>query len=81
MLSSFQQKLDKIDPRNDGQVLAYDAVFPKGTLLGYADADHWSVAPPFNRSAHSAAQFLSGNNAYPREILIEAVARFIEESL
>jgi hypothetical protein len=31
-------------PRNDGLLLIYDQIIPGGTLLGYANADHWSVA-------------------------------------
>lgn len=30
--------------RNDGQVVATDAVIPGSTLLGYANADHWGIA-------------------------------------
>lgn len=30
--------------RNDGQLLAEDALVPGSTLLGYLDADHWAVA-------------------------------------
>jgi hypothetical protein len=81
LLAPFYNELSSIDPRNDGQVLAYDAILPRSTLLAYADADHWAIALPFNRSDHPSAKLLAGNNAYPREILIESVARFIEEAL
>ena len=30
--------------RNDGQLLARDALIPGSTLLGYLNADHWAVA-------------------------------------
>jgi hypothetical protein len=30
--------------RNDGQLLAHDALIPGSTMLGYLDADHWAVA-------------------------------------
>ena len=30
--------------RNDGQLLAHDALIPNSTLLGYLNADHWAVA-------------------------------------
>jgi hypothetical protein len=34
----------KHDRRNDGQLLAEDALVPGSTLLGYLHADHWAVA-------------------------------------
>jgi len=34
----------KQDRRNDGQLLARDALIPGSTLLGYVHADHWAVA-------------------------------------
>jgi hypothetical protein len=36
--------LNTINPRNDGQIIARDAVIPRATLLGYANAGHWSFA-------------------------------------
>jgi hypothetical protein len=46
--------LSEWDERNDGQVLAVDAVLPGSTLLAEARADHWDVALP--RDRHPSAR-------------------------
>ena len=80
-LAMFHGALSKIDARNDGQVLAYDAIIPGAALLGYANADHWAVALPFNRSPKVASRVFAHNNSFPREILAESIAKYVEESL
>ena len=83
LLPSYRD-LALVDPRNDGQVVPEDAVIPRGVLLGYARADHWAIALPFSRTrgplgwlAHAVAD----RNAYPRELLLEAIVRAVEERL
>jgi hypothetical protein len=58
--------------RNDGQMLARDAVIPASRLLGFARADHWAVALPLRRAMPWAAGLLDRND-YPRTVLLEAV--------
>ena len=36
--------LEPIEPLNDGQLLYFDQIIPGATLLGYVNADHWTVA-------------------------------------
>lgn len=79
LLLDGYHKLRKIDPRNDSQVLFQDAVIPGGVLLGYANGDHWAVALPFSRDAKGLAKTLVTRNAYPREVLLEAITRYVEE--
>jgi len=86
ILKPFHRKLSLIDPRNDSQVVYYDAIIPRSNLLGYANADHWAVILPFNRHIDDLS-FLnkviakkSDKNAYPREILFEAIIRFIDST-
>lgn len=74
-------RLSLVDPRNDGQVVFHDALVPAGALLGYLNADHWAVAMPFNREHPALASALITRNAFPREVLLEAIVRFVEESL
>lgn len=87
ILQPFNYKLSEIDPRNDGQVIFYDAIIPGSTLLGYVKADHWAVSMPFLRenSQYPALPSLLKpfveHNAFPREILLEAVVRFVEEKI
>jgi len=81
ILRPSYDKLARIDARNDSQVIFYDQVVPGSVLLGYLNADHWAVAVPVNREHPHAASLLVTENAYPREALLEAVMRFVEEDL
>jgi len=66
-----------IDPRNDSQLHFYDQLIPGCTLLGYVKADHWALALPFSQDKIASA--LIDRNEFPREILLKAVIRFVEE--
>jgi hypothetical protein len=81
ILKSSYNQLSRIDARNDSQVIFYDQVVPGGTLLGYLNADHWAVVVPFARTHSMIASLFATRNAYPREALLEAVLRFVEEDL
>ena len=50
-------------------------------LLGYLNADHWAVAIPINRRHPHISAYFVDKNAFPREVLAEALVRFIEEDL
>jgi hypothetical protein len=45
------------------------------------NADHWAVALPFNREHPALTRLFISQNSFPREVLLEAIARMIEESL
>lgn len=81
ILKSSYRKLAKIDARNDSQMIFYDQIVPGSTLIGYLNADHWAVAVPISRTHPMAASMLVTQNAYPREALLEAILRFVEEDL
>jgi hypothetical protein len=75
-------KLAEVEPRNDSHMLIHDQVLPGAELLGYVKSDHWAVALPFNRSTGSFWKWLlRNNNAFPREVLFEAILRFVEDDL
>jgi hypothetical protein len=81
ILMPSYKKLSQVDPRNDSQLIFYDQLIPGSVLLGYLNADHLAVAVPINRNhPFIASQFLD-KNAFPREVLAEALVRFIEEDL
>ena len=74
-------KLSRVDARNDSQMIFYDQVIPGSTLLGYLNADHWALAVPISRThAFLGATFVNHND-FPREALLEALLRFIEEDI
>lgn len=81
VLQSSYKKLASIDGRNDSQVFFYDEVIPGSTLVGYVNADHWAVVLPISRSHDTVGKLFVTQNAYPREALLEALLRFVEEDL
>jgi hypothetical protein len=81
ILKPSYDALSRVDPRNDSQVLFYDQVVPGSALLGYLNADHWAIAVPIARSYPMIGAMFVTRNAYPREALLEAILRFVEEDL
>ncbi|MBL8661159.1 MAG: hypothetical protein JNM75_15590 [Rhodospirillales bacterium] len=75
------ERLSRIDPRNDGQLLFYDQIIPGSTLLGFVAADHWAVAMPLNRIYPNLSVAFANHGAFPREVVLEAIVRYIEEDL
>ncbi len=74
-------RLGRYDVRNDGQVIYFDQVIPAGSLLGFVNADHWAVVLPIERAHPVVGALFASENEYPREALLEAVLRFVEEDL
>jgi hypothetical protein len=81
LLRNSYDELARIDPRNDGQVLFYDQILREGALLGFADADHWAIALPLARDHPTLGSTLAGRNEFPREVVLEAIVRLVEEQL
>jgi len=81
VLELSYDKLSQVDARNDAQVIFYDQVIPGSSLLAYLNADHFAVAVPIERSHPTIGSMFVDHNRYPREALLEAVLRFIEEDL
>ena len=81
VLRPLHALLSKVDPRNDSQVIYYDAIIPGSTLLGFANADHWAIALPFESQAPVLAASLVDQNRFPRPQLLEAAVRIAEERL
>lgn len=81
VLRSSYKKLSKVDARNDSQMLFYDQIIPASTLIGFVDADHWALAVPIARTHSTLGSIFVDQNSFPREALLEAVMRFVEEEL
>jgi hypothetical protein len=79
MLKQTYAKLAAIDPRNDGQLLWYDAVVAGGYLLGYVNVDHLAVAIPLAQQL-PAVSFLFKDNV-PRPALVGAAIEVAAETL
>jgi hypothetical protein len=80
-LKGSYRALAKVDARNDTQVLFYDQMIPESTLMAYVNADHWAVAVPVARNHPFVADMFVNRNDYPREALLEAILRYLEERL
>ena len=80
-LRSSTKKLGRVDARNDSQLIFYNELIPGSTLMGFINADHWAIAVPIARTHPHVGGMLVNENAFPREALLEAVMRFVEEEL
>ena len=81
ILKPFYKKLSQVDSRNDSQMIFYDQLIPGSVLLGYVNADHWAIAVPLNRSHPYISSSFVDKNAFPREVLLEAIVRYVDEDL
>ena len=81
VLKNMKKKLDRVDPRNDSQVIFYDQVIPGSTLLAYLNADHWAIAVPVAEAHPFIGRHFVDRNTYPRQAIAESVLRFIEEDM
>jgi hypothetical protein len=81
ILEYTYHKLSQVDSRNDSQMIFYDQVIPGSVLLGYINADHWAAAVPVNRNHHVLGAMFADKNAFPREVLFEAILRYVQEDL
>ena len=68
-------------PLTNGIVFHYRERGPGGTLLGYANGDHWAVALPFTEEAPKFAAVGVGRNVFPRDAMLEAVLLYLREAL
>jgi len=80
-LQPSYSQLEKVDSRNDGQLIFYDQLIPDSTLLAFVNADHWAMSVPVARQHYLNRITFANENDYPREILLEAILRYIEEDL
>lgn len=80
-LGGMYRKLSQVDARNDSQVIYYDQIIPDSTLVGFINADHWALAVPIARTHGFIGSTFVDKNDFPREALVEAVLRFVEEDL
>ena len=81
VLKPSYKKLSQVDARNDGQLVFYDQVIPGSALIGFLNADHWAPMVPIARSHPSIGATLVNHNDFPREALLEALLRLVEEDL
>jgi hypothetical protein len=71
--------LARVDPRNDGKLLWQDQIPARSYLLGYVNADHWSIATPVTKEM-PALWFLFRDET-PRTALIESAIEVVDQTL
>jgi hypothetical protein len=79
-LAPFWKHLGGPGVRNDGQVVAADAVIPGATLLGYANADHWGIAQTIEIE-HPVLAARPDPSLFPLEQLFIAMMTFVANDL
>jgi hypothetical protein len=73
--------LERIHPLNDGQLLVVDQLIPGSTLMGYVNADHWTVAIPVEETFSNRDPARKDRNRKLRDLLFEAMVLFLAEEL
>ena len=81
LLKSGYDFLWTYGPRNDGLLHIADQVIPGGTLLGYANTDHWSVVLPLEDANSFIAGTVQAPQVFPRKVLLHAVLVSVAEAL
>lgn len=79
-LTTTWRMLSDRDRRNDGQVVIGDGYIPGGTLLGYANADHWDVAIAIDKQLPLLSSRRSPRE-FPRAALFDALLAYVSETL
>ena len=81
LLKVGYDRLQILSPRNDGLLLSTDQLIPGGTLLGYANADHWSVALPLENKNFLISETIRAPQPFPRSVLLQALLLYVAEAL
>lgn len=80
-LLPFYDLLSMIDPRNDGQIIASDAILPGSTLLAEIRSDHWDLAMPLAASRNPLIRSITSKRSFPRDELFLSIVRHLSEDL
>jgi len=73
------QQLALTDPHNDGYLLWQDQIPPGSSLLGFVNADHWTVAVPVEAQLPWLS-FIFGDEA-PRTVMIQSAITLVAQTL
>jgi hypothetical protein len=73
--------LGETDIRNDTQFVIFDQFVPGSKVAAVANADHWAIAVPVERSHPVIGATLVDQNDFPREAFLEALLRYVEEDI
>lgn len=71
--------LSTVDSRNDGKLLAADQIVPGSHLLGFVNADHWTIAIPLLEALPVLAPLI--HDGVPRRALVDAAIEVVAQTL
>ena len=71
--------LAMVDARNDGKLLAADQIVPGSHLLGFVDADHWTIAIPLLEAWPALTPLI--HDGVPRRALVDAAIEVVAQTL
>jgi hypothetical protein len=71
--------LARVEPRNDGHLVWYDQIPPGARLLGFLDADHWTVATPYTTELPLGRVLF--HDSVPRPLVIQAALEVVDAFL
>ena len=74
------RRLSKLDNRNDGQLIYYDAILPGSQLLALVNSDHWAVTMPL-RDRGMLSTLVANKNRFPRQALLRSVLEHVGADL
>jgi len=80
-LRGTYKMLEKINPLNDGQLIFYDQLIPGSALLGYVNADHWTVAVPVEETFSGREKAVQEKDRKLRSLLFESLVLFVGENV
>lgn len=75
---AFRQ-LSRLDLRNDSKILWSDQIVPGSRVLGFVNADHWSIAVPLSQALPALSALFRDD--VPRAALVEAAIEVVDEAL
>lgn len=78
---SYRKVAELKDARNDSQLVFHDQVIPGSTVLAFVNADHWAMGVPVARQHKVTKTLFATENDFPREIMLEAMLRYMDEVL
>jgi hypothetical protein len=79
LLWPVYRMLARVEPRNDGHVIWYDQIPPGARLLGFLDADHWTVATPYATELPLGSVLF--HESVPRLLVIQAALEVVDAFL
>lgn len=73
------QQLALTDPHNDGYLLWQDQIPPASRLLGFVNADHWTIAVPVDAQLPLLSFFFRDET--PRTVIIQSAITLVAQTL